>query len=161
MISAVNRVAVRTAFIATASRMVGATFRVGEAYRPDLQKNGATLNPSLILEREGIGLGLAWGISFLATKYSVPLVRRLKASAAWVTFAVTLIGNALAEIISRVIAYRSPGMAMPGLLKPVMPQPLPHHPRRYVPLGTQAPLIRHPDMNPPSMAAPGRHDQDD
>lgn len=134
MISAVNGMAFRTAFVSVASRMVGASFRVGEAYNPGLRKSGATLDPQVILNRELVGLALAWVFSFAASKFSSPLVRRFNLSAQWVTFAITLLGNALAETISRVIAYRKKAVPAPvsGPDRFVR-NSLPAHPRQYSP----------------------------
>ncbi len=139
MISAVNGMAFRTALVSVASRMVGASFRVGEAYNPHLRNSGATLDPQVILNRELVGLALAWIFSFAASRFSSPLVRRFNLSAQWVTFAITLLGNALAETISRVIAYRKkPPPAPTGGSDRYVRASLPTHPRQYHPMQPRA-----------------------
>ena len=106
MASAAVNVAARTAFMSIASRVVGATFRIGESYQPSVQAKGVTMDPDIIIKREVVGLVSSWVLSFVASLGAMPLVARYKWNQNIAMFGIAVFGAAAAEAISRWVAYR-------------------------------------------------------
>jgi hypothetical protein len=101
------RVAIQTAFIAIASRIVGSGFRVAETYNPALQKAGLVMKPEVVIKREAITMGLAWCFALLTNMVIAPIGKRMGVNRNLITFLTSLIGTATAETVARSVAYRN------------------------------------------------------
>lgn len=98
-----------SAFITCASRMVGASYRVYDAYDPKLRGSAVSPEPALVIKREGISLGLAWVFGLFTAMANTALSTRLgfkDKNSKLVQFTTVVIANALAEGVSRILAYR-------------------------------------------------------
>lgn len=137
----INRLAIATAFVSIASRLVGSSFRVAETFNPEYRKLGITPSPEVAIKREGITLGLAWLFALMTSVLIMPAFTRLKFSKDTITFMTAVIGTAIAETVSRKVAYRNlkPHAPALGSIQPLQgptPKPMPSvwiHPSRYSP----------------------------
>lgn len=109
----VYRVAIQTAFIAIASRIVGSSYRVAETFNPELKKAGLVMKPDVVIKREAITIGLAWGFSLLTNIVISPMCKRLKVNPNLVTFFTLIVGSVTAEALARLIAYRKMNNSIP------------------------------------------------
>lgn len=106
-----NRTNIATAFVTSASRMVGASYRVYDAYDPKLREGAISPQPEVVIKREGISLALAWmfGLFTAAVNSNVSRKLGLKDKSLLVSFFTIVIANALAEGVSRLISYQGVG----------------------------------------------------
>ena len=127
-----------SAFLTCASRMVGASYRVYDAYDPKLRATAVSPEPEVVIKREAISLGLAWCFGLFTAMANTALSTRLGfkgKNSILVQFTTVAIANALAEGVSRLLAYRglqpnasastipSFSMAPPAIMTPANPFP--------------------------------------
>jgi len=95
------------AFLTTASRLVGATFRTNDAYNPKLRQKGITPAPNIVIEREAISIGIAWAFTLFTANMTTSVIKKLKMGETPGTFITIAFGNIIAEGVSRLLAYRT------------------------------------------------------
>lgn len=113
-----------SAFLTCASRMVGASFRVYDAYDPRLRATAVSPEPGVVIRREAISLGLAWSFGLFTAMANSALSARLGfkgKNSILVQFTTVAVANALAEGVSRLLAYRglqsnAPASAVPSFI---------------------------------------------
>jgi hypothetical protein len=101
-----NRLSVGSAFVSCAGRMVGASYRVWDAYNPKLRQQGITPVPELVVRRESISLGLSWVFGLFTSILAGEMERAFKIPAKVGMFLNVVFANVLAEGISRLATYR-------------------------------------------------------
>jgi hypothetical protein len=101
-----TKLAVQSACVAVASRMVGASFRVAETYSETLQKSKVLGNPEAVLKREAVTVALAWVFALFTNILITPIAKRHKMGLNGVQFFTSVIGALAAEIIGRTLVYR-------------------------------------------------------
>ncbi len=131
-----NRTNIATAFVTSASRMVGASYRVYDAYDPKLREGAISPQPEVVIKREGISLALAWmfGLFTAAVNSNVSRKLGLKDKSLLVSFFTIVIANALAEGVSRLISYQGVSSKKTST------------PTQYPPKGQSAPFSALPSL---------------
>lgn len=88
--------------------MVGASYRVYDAYDPKLREGAISPKPEVVIKREGISLGLAWmfGLCTATVNNSISRKLGLQDKSLLVSFFTIAIANAMAEGVSRLISYQ-------------------------------------------------------
>lgn len=115
-----------SSFVAIASRLVGAAYRIVDTLNPDLQKTQVISSPKTVAGREAITIGMAFGFAFLSNHFLDPIVKSRGWNQLAVTFCNTVISTLVAETVARKIAYRkarTQSMPPPRVLPPrVLPR---------------------------------------
>lgn len=118
-----NTLALQSAFVAIASRLVGATFRVAETYNPVLQKTRMISDPQIVFKREAITIAMAWGFALFTNLLLTPLAKRNHWSIPTTLFLTGILGTFIAESVARWCAYRQNMIET----TPTQYKPMPHN----------------------------------
>jgi hypothetical protein len=147
----VPSIAVQTAFVAIASRLVGSTFRVLETLNPELQKSKVISDPKVVFKREAITMGLAWVFALLTNMAIDPMATRRGWNRQLITFLTAVAGTLISETISRFVSYRNAvrktdvKTIVPPAEKEITPTPLMQ--QSTIPV-LQKPLVRRTNFYP-------------
>lgn len=96
-----------TAFVAIASKMVGSTYRIQDAYNPRLQQTAVSPQPDIVVKRESISLAMTWVFALFISQFTHSLRSKFNIGTLAAQLIAIVFSNTLSEGVSRYLSYRS------------------------------------------------------